>query len=86
MTNKKYSRRTFLKKSALTGLGIGLAGGATPNLIAGCARDTGTPVIHGGQAVRDKGWLGWSVWKPEKDGERVIEMLRIEIQPYSVFD
>ncbi|MBS3776654.1 MAG: aminotransferase class I/II-fold pyridoxal phosphate-dependent enzyme [Bacteroidales bacterium] len=76
MTNKKYSRRTFLKKSALTGLGIGLAAGATPNLVTGCAKGAGNPAILGGQAVRDKGWPDWPVWKPDKDEERIIEVLR----------
>ena len=76
MTNKKYSRRTFLKKSALTGLGIGLAAGATPSIMSSCAKDVSTPAILGGQPVREKGWPGWPVWKSEKDEERVIEVLR----------
>src|SRR6056297_2178279 len=76
MTNKKYSRRTFLKKSALTGLGLGLAAGATPSIMSSCAKDVSTPAILGGQPVREKGWPGWPVWKSEKDEERVIEVLR----------
>ncbi|MGM0531290.1 MAG: aminotransferase class I/II-fold pyridoxal phosphate-dependent enzyme, partial [Bacteroidota bacterium] len=75
MTNKKYSRRTFLKKSALTGLGIGLAGGATPNLMS-CTKDASTPAILGGQPVHEKGWPDWPMWKPKQDEEQVIEVLR----------
>ncbi len=76
MENKKYSRRTFLKKSALTGLGIGLAASATPNLMSSCAKDASTPAILGGQPVREKEWPDWPVWKPEQDEERVVKVLR----------
>lgn len=76
MTNKKYSRRTFLKKSALTGLGIGLAAGATPNLMSSYAKDASTPAILGGQPVREKDWPDWPMWRPKQDEERVVEVLR----------
>ena len=76
MSTQKYSRRTFLKKSALTGLGIGLAASATPNLMISCAKDASTPAILGGKPVRDESWPDWPVWKPKQDEERVLEALR----------
>jgi perosamine synthetase len=76
MLEKEYSRRKFLKNSTLTGLGVGLASGMTTNLIAGCAQDTATPAILGGQPVRTKGWPGWPVWDPATDERQVIEVLR----------
>jgi len=76
MKSKKYLRRVFLKKSALAGIGVSLAAGATPGLIAGCSGEAGTPAILGGKAVRTKGWPDWPVWDPETDEARVVEVLR----------
>jgi perosamine synthetase len=76
MLEQEYSRRKFLKNSTLTGLGVGLASGMTTNLLAGSARETGTPAILGGQPVRTKGWPGWPMWDPATDEKQVIEVLR----------
>jgi len=65
MSKKIYKRRTFLKNSALTGLGIGLTASVTPTLIAGCAKDANTLAILGGKPIREgKEWPSWPPWNP----------------------
>ncbi len=76
MSKKKYSRRTFLKSSALAGLGLSLTAGAKPNLITGRVKDVTTPAILGGDPVRSNGWPEWPVWNPGTDEQRVLEVLR----------
>jgi perosamine synthetase len=76
MLEKEYSRRKFLKKSTLTGLGVGLTTAVTPNLFASVSKDTGTAAIMGGQPVRTKAWPDWPMWDAKTDEQRVIEILR----------
>ena len=76
MSTKKYSRRTFLKSSALAGLGLSLTAGATPGLFKGRTGESTTPAILGGDPVRSNGWPEWPVWNPETDEQRVLEVLR----------
>ena len=76
MSRKKYSRRKFVKQNSIAGIGAVLASGITPTLIAGCASDTGTPAILGGQPVRTKLWPRWPQWDPATDEDRVLEVLR----------
>jgi len=76
MSTKKYSRRTFLKSSALAGLGLSLAAGATPGLFTGRVGESTTPAILGGDPVRSNGWPEWPVWNPKTDEQRVLEVLR----------
>lgn len=76
MTKKTLQRRTFLKNSALTGIGIGIAGSAAPNIITGSSKSIDTPAILGGQKIHTTGWSDWPLWNPATDEERVIEVIR----------
>lgn len=77
MARNDYSRRKFLKHSAVTGVGAALAmdGRASPLFAAGNRRG-GTPAILGGRPVRTNSWPEWPVWNPETDEEGVLEVLR----------
>ncbi|MEX0928969.1 MAG: DegT/DnrJ/EryC1/StrS family aminotransferase [Balneolales bacterium] len=74
MKKNTYSRREFLKKNSLA-TGAVLTMGSAPSVFAG-VRNTDTPAILGGQAVRSAGWPEWPVWNPETDEKRVLEVLR----------
>jgi len=76
MSRKEYSRRKFIKKNTLTGLGAVLASGFAPTLLANCTSDSGTLAILGGQPVRTRVWPQWPMWDPATDEKRVIEVLR----------
>ena len=75
LSKKGYSRREFVKKSSLTGLGAVLALSAAPSLLADCATSD-TPAILGGQPVRTKPWPKWPQWNPSTDEEQVLKVLR----------
>lgn len=76
MTKTNLSRREFVKKNSMAGLGAALAMGATPTLMANCATDTGTPAILGGQKIRTKGWPEWPMWDPATDEEQLLKVIR----------
>lgn len=76
MSKTKYSRREFVKKNSLTGLGALMAMGATPSVFSSFAKTGETPAILGGQPVRSKGWLDWPVWDSATDEKQVLEVLR----------
>lgn len=77
MWEKDYTRREFIKKNALTGVGVSLTlGMASPTMFAANFPKTDTPAILGGQPVRNQGWQQWPVWNPETDEPRVLEILR----------
>jgi len=76
MKLKGNSRRNFVRNGTLTGIGIGIAGSVTPDLISGSLKNIDIPAILGGDKVRTKGWPDWPQWNPATDEERVIEVLR----------
>ena len=76
MSEKEYSRRKFLKNSALTGLGVGLSAGMTPTMLAGSANNAITAAILGGEPIRTKPWPDWPMWDPETDEALVLKVLR----------
>ena len=76
MSENMYSRRKFIKKSSMTGLGSVLAVNMAPSLLANCTASAETPAILGGVPVRTKEWPAWPQWNPEKDEQRVLEVLR----------
>jgi perosamine synthetase len=76
MSKRNYSRREFVKKNSMAGLGAAVAMGATPTLLANCATDTGVPAILGGQKIRTKGWPGWPMWNQATDEEQLLKVLR----------
>ncbi|WP_461080203.1 DegT/DnrJ/EryC1/StrS family aminotransferase [Spirosoma flavus] len=88
MASKNVSRREFIRRNSLTGLGAML----TPSLITNRAEVPATPspdvpssIIHttssspallGGAPVRTKNWPTWPIWNPETDEKRLLEVLR----------
>ncbi len=76
MWKSNYSRREFIKKNSLAGMGAVIGMSVTPTVFSNCARDVGVPAIIGGAPVRTKGWPEWPIWKPEQDEQRVIDVLR----------
>ncbi|MEX0774051.1 MAG: DegT/DnrJ/EryC1/StrS family aminotransferase [Balneolales bacterium] len=72
---KKYSRRDFIKQNSLAG-GALITMGASPSLFASGVKNTETPAILGGEALRSSGWPSWPIWNQETDEERVLEVLR----------
>lgn len=76
MSDNMYSRRKFIKKSSLTGLGSVLAVNMSPSLLTNCTASAETPAILGGLPVRSGKWPDWPQWNPETDEQRVLEVLR----------
>lgn len=71
-----YSRREFVIKNSMTGIGTAVAMSVAPSLLANRATDGGTPAILGGQKIRTKGWPEWPNWNPATDEEQVLKVLR----------
>ncbi|HPT21257.1 MAG TPA: DegT/DnrJ/EryC1/StrS family aminotransferase [Bacteroidales bacterium] len=76
MPKKSYSRREFVRKNSLAGIGAAVAMGVTPTIMANCVTQTSAPAILGGQKIRTKEWPLWPVWNPATDEEQVIKVLR----------
>jgi perosamine synthetase len=76
MWKKNYTRREFVKKNSLTGIGAVLAMGVTPSAFASYSEIGDTPAIMGGQPVRIKPWPTWPIWDEATDEEQVIKVLR----------
>lgn len=76
MWKKNYSRREFVKKNSLTGLGALFAMGVTPTVFTGIAKNYDVPAILGGQPVRTRAWPEWPVWDSATDEKQVLEVLR----------
>ncbi len=90
MLNKNVSRREFIKRNSLTGLGAVL----TPSLLAGGINPlpalvsttafsgptigtvSGPPALLGGSPVRTKEWPTWPIWNPETDEKQLLEVIR----------
>jgi dTDP-4-amino-4,6-dideoxygalactose transaminase len=75
MNTKSYSRREFIRKNSLTGLGI-LASSAVFPAITFAGNNPDVPALLGGTPVHTKTWPGWPVWNPATDEKRVLEVLR----------
>lgn len=71
-----FSRREFIKKNSLTGLGAMMALSATPSIFTGFTQDAGVPAVLGGTPVRTKPWPKWPVWDVDTDEKQVVEVLR----------
>ncbi len=76
MWKKNYSRREFIKKNSLTGLGAVFAMNAAPAVFTSISGDAGTPAIMGGSPVRTAGWPVWPVWDTAADEKFVVDVLR----------
>lgn len=77
MNDKKYSRREFLKQNSMAGLGaaaaMALPGG---NVLNYMTRKHDTPALLGGNPVVSPDWPEWPRWYPEKDEQRLLEVMR----------
>lgn len=71
---KSYSRREFIKRNSLIGLGFITAGSAT-NIFASNGADN-TLAVLGGQPVRTATWPTWPIWQPETDETRLLKVIR----------
>ena len=90
MTTKKYSRREFIRKNSLTGLGLLATSAAFPTItVSGGSPEfsalTGSihsgsnpdvPALLGGTPVHTKGWPEWPRWDQATDEKRILEVLR----------
>lgn len=74
--NEDFSRREFIKRNSITGLGAALTIGASPALFAGVLNSPQAPAIAGGKPVRSKAWPKWPVWDPKTDEQQVIDVIR----------
>ncbi len=75
MFRKKYSRREFIRRNTLTGMGAFFAMNAASKVISNYSGDIKIPAILGGVPVRTKGWTEWPVWTSE-DEKFVVDVLR----------
>jgi len=75
MAAKSYSRRDFIKKNSLTGLGV-LASTAVFSTIAFADNRPDVPALLGGTPVQRPSWPKWPVWNPATDEKQVLEVLR----------
>ena len=89
MARTPFSRREFLKRNSITGLGAVLA----PSVLTGSpALASGEPVsqpavptafslsespaLLGGKPVRVREWPTWPLWQPETDEKQLLEVIR----------
>ncbi len=76
MSTKSFSRREFIKKNSLTGMGVLFASSAGSSLFAFNSHNADVPALTGGTPVHAGGWPKWPVWNPSTDEKRVLETLR----------
>lgn len=76
MFRKKYSRREFVKKNSLAGIGAAFTMSMAPELLANSPGAMTTPAILGGRPVRTAGWPSWPKWDEARDEELVLKSLR----------
>ncbi|GAB3921622.1 DegT/DnrJ/EryC1/StrS family aminotransferase [Larkinella terrae] len=89
MSHTNFSRREFLRRNSLTGLGAVLspsllANGKsllTPETIPQSIKAPSisiaeAPALLGGKPVRAKAWPTWPLWKPETDEKQLLEVIR----------
>lgn len=70
----KYSRREFIKKNSLIGLGFIAAG---PAMHAFTSKEAVNKLaVLGGRPVRSAPWPTWPVWQPATDEERLLKVIR----------
>ncbi len=90
MKNKSHTRREFLKRNSLNGLGAlmlpgivekGLSSGASSSAMIseGTVSHfvTGEPAVLGGNPIRvGKKWPEWPIWNSESDTKKVADVLK----------
>jgi perosamine synthetase len=76
MFRKKYSRREFVKKNSLAGIGAAFTMSMAPELFANSQRVMTTPAILGGGPVRTAKWPSWPKWDEARDEKLVFQSIR----------
>ncbi|HUX94237.1 MAG TPA: DegT/DnrJ/EryC1/StrS family aminotransferase [Bacteroidales bacterium] len=76
MTKNEITRREFVKKNSLAGIGAVVGVGLSSSLVANCTADTGVPAILGGQKLHAEGWPVWPQWNPATDEELFLKAVR----------
>jgi perosamine synthetase len=76
MWSSNYSRREFIRKNSLTGLGAVIAMSPASGLFANTGQDASVPAILGGSPARTKSWLNWPVWDAAADEQHILKVLR----------
>jgi dTDP-4-amino-4,6-dideoxygalactose transaminase len=76
MAGRYFSRREFVRKNSMAGLGAAVALGVTPNLLSDCFTQSDIPAILGGTKIRTKEWPVWPQWKPDLYEKQVLKVLR----------
>lgn len=76
MAAKKYSRREFVRKNSIAGVGAALALGISPVILPGSKAKADTPAILGGQKTRTASWPEWPDWNPATDEKQLINVIR----------
>ncbi|GAB2779089.1 hypothetical protein GCM10027275_23270 [Rhabdobacter roseus] len=71
------SRREFIKRNALAGLGTVVASGLSAPVLAKALETTPQPALLGGpSAWSELQWPKWPQWNPETDEKRLLEVVR----------
>jgi perosamine synthetase len=77
MSEKRYSRREFVKENAKATIGVALTAGVAPSLFATFNSNVlSKPAILGGTPSHSGEWTKWPIWNPETDEKKIIEVLR----------
>ena len=76
MTKKSFSRREFIKRNSLTGLGLLASSAVFPTITFAGNNQPDIPALLGGTPAHRPGWPGWPIWNPATDEKQVVEVLR----------
>jgi len=76
MTNKKLSRREFIKSNSMAGAGAIISSGIAPSVFVGRAKQSLIPAVLGGKPVAKINWPKWPIWDPETDEHFLLESIR----------
>ena len=75
-TNHTFSRREFVKKNSLLGVGTVLSFGVSGDLFACVTNSSTIPALSGGTPVREKAWLKWPNWDSKTMDEELLKVIR----------
>ena len=80
MTANSFSRREFIKKNSLTGMGVLFASSAAfasgSNYFTLKTSNADVPALLGGTRVHTGSWPNWPVWNPSTDEKILLESMR----------
>ena len=71
-----FTRREFLVRNSLAGLGVIAAGKSTPGFFSVSGSADETPAILGGSKAHQRGWPAWPLWDQAADEKMVVDVLR----------